>query len=97
MWPTRREMLFVACGAALYLGVLAVGLLVSRGWACAACAVALPVASYLMYRYGEGDEPLQDRRRRLGQCPHCGYNLTGNRSGVCPECGTRLLHEPQRQ
>ena len=88
MWPTRREMVFVAAGAALYLGVLAVGLLASRGWAYAAGAVALPVASYLMYRYGEGDEPLEDRRRRLGQCVRCGYNLTGNRSGVCPECGT---------
>ena len=30
-------------------------------------------------------------RRRLraahGQCPACGYDLTGNVSGVCPECG----------
>jgi hypothetical protein len=22
-----------------------------------------------------------------GQCPGCGYDLTGNVSGVCPECG----------
>ena len=30
-------------------------------------------------------------RRRFppGQCPSCGYNLTGNVSGVCPECGRR--------
>jgi hypothetical protein len=28
------------------------------------------------------------RRRKRGQCPKCGYNLTGNTSGVCPECGT---------
>ncbi|HXE55277.1 MAG TPA: hypothetical protein VN541_19795 [Tepidisphaeraceae bacterium] len=27
------------------------------------------------------------RRRRLGLCPACGYDLTGNVSGVCPECG----------
>jgi hypothetical protein len=30
-----------------------------------------------------------DRRRpRLGHCPACNYNLTGNTSGICPECGT---------
>ena len=28
------------------------------------------------------------RRRRLNQCPPCGYSLVGNRSGVCPECGS---------
>lgn len=27
------------------------------------------------------------RRRRLGQCIHCGYHLTGNTTGVCSECG----------
>ena len=27
------------------------------------------------------------RRRRVGCCINCGYNLTGNVSGVCPECG----------
>jgi hypothetical protein len=26
-------------------------------------------------------------RRQRGQCPACGYDLTGNVSGVCPECG----------
>jgi hypothetical protein len=26
-------------------------------------------------------------RLRLGRCPRCGYDLTGNTSGVCPECG----------
>ena len=32
---------------------------------------------------------LQIRRKsRLGLCPRCGYNLTGNSSGTCPECGT---------
>ncbi|UCC29748.1 MAG: hypothetical protein JSU86_16275 [Phycisphaerales bacterium] len=30
------------------------------------------------------------RRRRLGLCFRCGYNLTGNVSGVCPECGTKI-------
>jgi hypothetical protein len=28
------------------------------------------------------------RRQLRGQCPACGYDLTGNVSGVCPECGT---------
>ena len=27
------------------------------------------------------------RRRGAGQCPGCGYDLTGNQSGLCPECG----------
>ena len=27
------------------------------------------------------------RRKRLGQCLNCRYNLEGNVSGVCPECG----------
>ncbi len=35
--------------------------------------------------------PLRRRRRRArGECPRCGYDLTGNVSGVCPECGTNL-------
>ena len=25
-----------------------------------------------------------------GQCPRCGYDLTGNTSGVCPECGGQV-------
>jgi len=31
------------------------------------------------------------RRIRIGACPTCGYNLTGNVSGTCPECG--ILNE----
>ena len=27
------------------------------------------------------------RRRAMGICVGCGYDLTGNVSGVCPECG----------
>jgi hypothetical protein len=27
------------------------------------------------------------RLARLGRCPRCAYDLTGNLSGVCPECG----------
>ena len=30
------------------------------------------------------------RRRKLGLCLKCGYDLTGNVSGVCPECGTEV-------
>jgi len=32
-----------------------------------------------------GDE--EARRRRVGLCERCGYDLQGNVSGVCPECG----------
>ena len=27
------------------------------------------------------------RRRKVGVCQSCGYDLTGNVSGACPECG----------
>jgi len=30
---------------------------------------------------------LWTRPRRVGECPRCKYNLTGNTSGVCSECG----------
>jgi len=30
---------------------------------------------------------------REGQCPTCGYDLTGNTSGVCPECGMPATQE----
>ena len=33
----------------------------------------------------------QRKRRQLGLCLLCGYNLTGNISGRCPECGTKLI------
>jgi hypothetical protein len=29
--------------------------------------------------------------RRLGGCPSCSYDLTGNLSGVCPECGNLVM------
>lgn len=31
------------------------------------------------------------RRRRLGQCSSCGYDLTGNIAGACPECGRSVV------
>jgi hypothetical protein len=33
------------------------------------------------------------RRRKLGLCANCGYDLTGNVTGTCPECGAP---EPER-
>ncbi len=33
---------------------------------------------------------IRERLSRKGNCPHCGYNLTGNESGVCPECATAV-------
>jgi hypothetical protein len=35
-----------------------------------------------------------NRRRRLGLCRRCGYDLKENRSGVCPECGTAAPTTP---
>ncbi len=31
--------------------------------------------------------PWRRRRRTVGHCTQCEYDLTGNVSGVCPECG----------
>ncbi len=32
---------------------------------------------------------LTQLRHRLGRCPRCGYDLSGNTTGTCPECGNR--------
>ena len=52
-------------------------------------AVAAPtvIAAFLWYRWDRPHE-LRRRRRAMGLCVGCGYDLTGNVSGVCPECGT---------
>jgi hypothetical protein len=44
----------------------------------------------LPLRWVWGQSLLPSRRRRLGLCIKCGYNLTANTSGVCPECGEVL-------
>ena len=31
------------------------------------------------------------KRLRHGECPRCGYDLTGNTTGMCPECGARRI------
>ena len=48
---------------------------------------ALPLW-WLVHRTS-GAAASRTRRRDLGLCPGCGYDLTGNVSGVCPECGER--------
>jgi len=35
-------------------------------------------------------EGVRTMRTRLGRCPECDYDLTGNVSGVCPECGEEV-------
>ncbi len=37
------------------------------------------------------------RRRRLGLCDACAYDLRGNESGVCPECGNRAPSESRHR
>lgn len=39
--------------------------------------------SWLFYRRAR-------RKRLIGHCPNCEYDLTGNISGVCPECGASV-------
>lgn len=36
------------------------------------------------------------RRRRIGHCTKCGYNLHGNESSICPECGTKIIEPSKR-
>ena len=40
----------------------------------------------ILGRWGE-----RDRRRLVGLCIDCGYDLRGNVSGTCPECGARVM------
>ncbi len=46
-------------------------------------------AAYPIFAFIRG--PLRRwRRRKIGHCAKCGYNLFGNESGICPECGTKV-------
>ena len=50
--------------------------------------VTVVLATYPTIAFIRG--PLRRRRRRKrGQCLHCGYSLEGNVTGVCPECGEK--------
>ena len=44
-------------------------------------------AAYPMFALIRSPHRRRKRRRKLGLCTACGYDLTGNESGVCPECG----------
>jgi hypothetical protein len=61
------------------------------GWAAAPPFCALAAAAvYALYRPRER----RRRRRAMGQCVACGYDLRGNVSGLCPECGARARGVP---
>lgn len=48
----------------------------------------LPPIVLLIYPAAVALQRIGERRRpRLGACPNCGYDLTGNVSGLCSECG----------
>jgi len=51
--------------------------------------VVLLLAAYPTIAFIRGPLRLR-RRRKLGLCLQCGYNLTGNTSGVCPECAMKV-------
>jgi len=72
---TAAAVVLAACfPTRAYLGKIAVDLVI--------CAV--PIGCWLVF---DRAEFIRRRRRRGGQCLHCGYDLHGNVSGVCPECG----------
>jgi hypothetical protein len=56
-------------------------------WAVLLATAVLPAWTFALRT---GRRTRRWRRRRVGSCPSCGYDLTGNASGVCPECGTGL-------
>jgi hypothetical protein len=77
-----RPFILLAVG----LGILAVAFAPSATWA---LLVGLALLAAGMLAWWKIDRPYELRQERLaqGQCPGCGYDLTGNVSGVCPECG----------
>jgi hypothetical protein len=58
--------------------------LTSPGWALILALLIYPLVVFLR------GPNRRRRRRRLGRCVPCGYNLTGNVTGRCPECGTEI-------
>ena len=64
-----------------------------EGWACFSVLVVAPLLVVLGVRWCYRDR--RGERLHRGECPHCGYSLTGNLSGVCPECGTRVVGAPE--
>ena len=57
-----------------------------------AVAVVAPLLGFAAHGKNWWHRRKTRRRRRLGLCPSCGYDLTGNASGVCPECGTPVAN-----
>ena len=43
------------------------------------------------------DELRRMRRRRIGRCSRCGYDLRGSAHSVCPECGERARERARAQ
>ena len=58
-----------------------------RGTGLAVVWVALVACAAIAWWWWDRPIDLAAQRRASGQCPYCGYDLTGNVSGVCPECG----------
>jgi hypothetical protein len=59
-----------------------------RYWAIPFCFMVLPYVWIINFRR-------RQIRLRVGLCPKCRYNLTGNTTGICPECGTAISRKVQ--
>ena len=74
----------VVAGVMLGLAALAIDSRRSASW-----VVVGPLEVALLVNVvARGRLRLRLKRLLAGNCPMCGYNLTGNVSGNCPECGT---------
>ena len=98
MHPPRRILTFVSAGVLAPAGVYAVDRMVQPLPFATFVALSGVVAGLIAAGDWVGVERPRAalrRRRRLGLCGHCGYDLHGNQSHVCPECGAACSAGPR--
>ncbi|MFK7959613.1 MAG: hypothetical protein AB8G96_03735 [Phycisphaerales bacterium] len=65
------------------------------GWLFVLGAVGAIVAASIFFAIARAWRAVRARRRWVrGQCPGCGYPLSGDRGGACSECGARRTSAP---
>lgn len=74
-------LLFVVNHPTTTLALRAMGLLIALGFV----LILIPLAVFLQVK-DQRARAQYERRKQLGLCVHCGYDLRGA-TGKCPECG----------